>query len=78
MKSLVGLLMCIAGVCLGLYVGLYLCFVGGIIDLIHQVRSPDLSASAVAWDIVRIMFAGVAGWISAFVLLVPGTTLMKK
>lgn len=77
MKKLLGLLMCIAGVCLGLYVGLYLCFVCGIIDLINQVRAPQLSASAVAWDIVRIMFAGFAGYVSAFVLLIPGMSLLN-
>lgn len=77
MKKLIGTLMIIAGVCLGLYVGLYLCFIGGIIDIIKQVRAPELNGAAVAWDVVRIMFAGLAGYLSAFVLVIPGAALAQ-
>jgi hypothetical protein len=76
MKAFIGLLLVISGAALGLYVGLYLCFICGIIELIQAIRAPELIASTVAWSIVKIMFAGLAGWISAILLVVPGVAML--
>jgi len=77
MKKTIGVLLILAGIALGLYVGLYLCFICGIIDIIKEIRSSDLNAVNVAWDIVRIMFASVAGWICAFLFITPGYAMVK-
>jgi hypothetical protein len=77
MKLIIGVVMCLAGVGLGLYCGLWWAFIGGIIQIIEQVRAEHLIAMEVAIGIVKILFAGLIGWASAAVLLIPGLAIIK-
>lgn len=71
--------MIIAGIALGVYVGLWICFIGGIIQIVDAIKAtPNIDGMQIAWGIVRIVFAGFAGTISAFVLLIPGIAMLKK
>ena len=82
MKAIIGLLMILAGIGLGFYVGGYICFFGGIVTLIEQValtvKTGSVVTSTVAWAIVKIMGAGFAGWLSAIVLILPGNCLLTS
>ena len=69
MKAILGLLLLLGAAVLGLYCGVWWAFIGGIVDVINEVRAPDLSALAVAIGVAKIMFAGVIGYV-AFVI--PG------
>jgi hypothetical protein len=53
--------MILAGIALGIYVGLWVCFIGGIVDIINQVKATDTDALTVAWGIAKIVLAGFAG-----------------
>ena len=77
MKALFGAVLIIAGVMLGVYVGLWVCFIGGIVDIIQAVRAPELVTSAVAWGVIKILFSGLAGWISGVVLAGPGYVILN-
>lgn len=72
MKTLIGIVSIIAGIALGLYLGVWVMFIGGIVDIIDQIKSPELSAMAVAWGVVKIVFAGFIGWLVALILILPG------
>ena len=51
------------------YFGLFVMFVGGIIQIIEACKQVDISAIDVAWGVVRIMltsFASVVGFWAAF------------
>lgn len=72
MKFIVGLLMVICGIALGLYVGLWVCFIGGIIDVI------EASAMSVAVGGAKIILAGIAGRVSALSLAIPGYNMMLQ
>ena len=63
MKEIIGFLMVLAGLAIGLYVGVWLCFVGGIVNVIEAIRAPELSAASVAIGIAKVVFSGVIGWI---------------
>jgi len=82
MKTILGIAMIIAGIVLGLYVGLWLMFIGGIAGLINvvvgAVAGHGISGMVVAIDVVKIMFAGLTGWLSAFVLIIPGFAMLKE
>ena len=78
MKTILGLLLIVGGVLLALYVGIWLCFVGGIIAVIEQIRAEHLDSGAVAWGIARIIFAGVFGWLTGILVVVPGIALLGK
>jgi hypothetical protein len=76
-KTLVGILLMFAGLALGVYVGIWVCFVGGIVDIINQIKAPDMSASIIAWGVVKILFTGLAGWLAAAVCWIPGLALLN-
>lgn len=79
MKQLIGVAMVIGSVFFGLYVGLYVCFIGGIVDIINQIKSPNaVEAMSVAWGIAKIVFSGVFGWVSFMLLLFPGIALAQS
>jgi hypothetical protein len=71
-KELIGLLLIIIGVIFGLYVGIWVCFVGGIIDIIEQIRATNLEAMSVAWGVAKIVFAEFFGVISGGIIVFIG------
>lgn len=78
MKVISGVLLILAGIVLGCYVGIWLMFVGGIVDVIEQVRAETLEAMAVAIGVAKILFAGFIGWLTAVVFCFPGAILIKE
>jgi hypothetical protein len=60
-KKLFGVLLAIAGAALGAYVGLYLCFWGGIVDMGEAVLHTG-DFLQFAWGFVKFWFSAVAGW----------------
>ena len=75
MKSIVGLFLIILGVVAGLFVGGYVCFYGGIVQVIDGIKA-GWQASEIALGILRFVCTGVAGVISAMVLVIPGTKML--
>jgi len=78
MKFAIGILLMFAGACLGAYVGVWVCFIGGIVDVVTEIRAVDLSAMNVAIGIAKVFFAGVAGWLSAIGLILPGYVMVQS
>lgn len=78
MKVLIGFLMVLGGIALGLYLGIWWAFIGGIVQVIEQVRADEISALAIACGIARVVFAGFIGWGSALLLIVPGSAFIKS
>jgi hypothetical protein len=72
MKAAVGIALMVAGVASGVYFGLWWAFIGGIADVISEIRSPDLNAMNVAIGVAKVFFSGVIGWTAALLLIVPG------
>lgn len=77
MKFFIGLAMVIGGLVLGAYVGIWVFFIGGICDVITQIRAEEMEAMGVAVGIAKVMFAGLAGWLSAVVLAATGMAIMN-
>lgn len=63
------------GVAGAVLVGIWLCFVDGIIDIVHAAQASPLNGGELAWGIVKVFilggiacYASVAiGWICAYV-----------
>lgn len=64
---LLGIACVIGAIVLGFYVGVYVMFIGGIVQAIDGVKASPTDARDIAVGIVRIMFAAFAGWL-AFLL----------
>ena len=78
MKSILGNILIVVGIIVGIYLGLWWAFIGGIVSVIEQIRAPHLDATTVALGIVRIIFASSLGTISAFFLVSAGIALTSK
>jgi hypothetical protein len=79
MRTLLGVVGIIAGVVLGLFVGVYVCFIGGILGLITAflaLLGGHILTGVIVLSIVKIMFAGLLGWISGAVLILPSWTMI--
>lgn len=77
MSKLIGVLLIVGGIAVGLYVGLWLMFIGGIIAIVNEVRAVEMSGLGVAVGVCRIVFAGFVGWIAAALLLIPGFAILQ-
>ena len=78
MKGIIGILLFALGILLGLYVGIWLCFIGGIVQVIEQIRAENLEPVKVAIGIARVFSSAFAGYVSALILIFPGYALFKK
>lgn len=57
MKKVIGILIAIVGIALGIYVGVWLMFIGGIVQIINSINPTN--GLGIALGIVRIVFCEV-------------------
>jgi hypothetical protein len=76
-KTLLGVLLVIAGVLAGLYFGIWWAFIGGIIAFIEAIQAEPVLAKSVAYAIARVFFASLIGWGAFMALVFPGARLLK-
>jgi hypothetical protein len=74
MKDLLGLGVIILGAVLGLYVGLYICLIGGILQIAANLQ--PINTTGIAWGIIKLIFSG-SGWFIFIIGLLLGKILMK-
>jgi hypothetical protein len=77
-KLILGVILFIFGIFAGLYVGLWWAFVGGIIQIIEGIVATPVVATSIAFGIVKIMFAGALGYLSAIACILPSLVLISK
>jgi hypothetical protein len=76
MKTFLGVLLIIAGLALAAYVGVWLCFIGGIVQVVEAVKATPVSGLDIALGALRICGAGVAGVLTAVVAVFPGFAMV--
>lgn len=62
MKKIIGTLIAIAGIILGIYVGIWLMFAGGIIQIVNSIN--PINGLGIALGILRMIFCEVGGFIA--------------
>lgn len=77
MKTILGLLLILGGLAAGLYVGVWLMLIGGIVDIVNQIKAPDTNALALAIGVAKIVFAGAVGWLAGIVPALFGFALIQ-
>ena len=63
MKDVIGISLCIIGILLGLYVGIYVMFIGGILGIANAIDMGIISGYIIAINIIKIIFSSLAGFI---------------
>lgn len=72
MVKIFGMMVAIAGICFGVYVGFWVLFVGGIVDIIDTIKSPVTDAGIIALGILKIMMASFCGAVIAWIGVAVG------
>ena len=62
MKKIIGILIAIVGIALGIYVGVWLMFVGGIVQIVNSIN--PINGLGIALGKARIVFCEVGGLIA--------------
>lgn len=74
MKNLIGFLtLLVSGIILAIWLGIFVCFVGGIVQVIDAVKTTPTDSLGIAFGIVRFFIASFVGWGSFWV-----STLIAK
>lgn len=75
MKNLSAILLIILGIIVGLYVGFWVCLAGGIMGVI-SVITGTAGLAVLGWSLLKIVFAGLAGYLSGALFIVPGLAML--
>lgn len=75
MKEIVGVVLIISGIILGVYLGAFVMLIGGIFQFVRSL-SPFM-VDGIAWGIIKVLFASLVGYLSAFLLILPGIALIQ-
>lgn len=76
-QVVVGLVMMLAGIALGVYVGLWWALIGGIVQVIEAAKASPVETMQLAWGVAKIVFAGFLGIITAVVAVLPGFVMVN-
>ena len=77
MIKLIGFLLIVAAVLLGLWLGIWVMFIGGIAQFINGIKVTPVDALGIATGIARVLFAGAVGWVVAVIVGFFGVMLMS-
>lgn len=77
MKRVIGLVFIAAGVALGLYVGIWWAFIGGIVDILNELKAPTISELNVAVGLAKAVFAALIGWLAALFPVAMGVAILE-
>ena len=77
MKEILGLLICIGSIILGLYLGVWICFVGGIIQIIEGIKMVPTGSLDIGIGTLKCFSASLVGWFSGILGFSIGLSLLK-
>lgn len=72
MRKILGIIIAIIGIALGIYVGFWLMFVGGITQIINSIN--PVNGLGIALGIAKIIFCEI-GWLIAWLGIVIGSAI---
>jgi len=71
-----GLLLVIGGMLLGIYVGGWVMFIGGIVGVIEAAKAAPVDALGLLLSLLQTASSAVVGAAVVFLMVVPGVALM--
>ena len=62
MKIILGILLILGGIALGLWLGVWVCFIGGIVQVVNACKATPISGMGIALGLLRFGCSSIAGW----------------
>lgn len=78
MKLIIGMLLMVVGALFAAYVGVWICFVGGIVQVIESINAAPVDAMGIAIGAVKVVFVGPITGITFAIALVPGYAMVNS
>ncbi len=66
------------GILAGLFMGVWIMLVGGIVQIAEAIKSDPVSAGNLFVGVVRFAFSGIVGWSIGGSIIGYGVTLLNK
>jgi hypothetical protein len=76
MRFLFGVILFVAGICFGLWAGIWWALIGGLIQVINQIRAEHMDTTLLVYGIARVLGAGLIGWVCGIVAVIPCLALI--
>lgn len=76
-EKCLGMILIILGVGLAVFVALYLCLFGGIVQIVSGIKD-SWNATQIAIGVIRVLCTSLAGGLSITFVCVPGWYLLTK
>jgi hypothetical protein len=70
--KILGVILMIAGVVIGVYLGIWWAFIGGIVDIIDAAKAADVSGMAIAMGAAKILFFELIGGVPGVIICGAG------
>jgi hypothetical protein len=77
-RIIFGLILVVDGIVLGLYVGVWLMFIGGIVQVVNAIQVHPVHAMDIAVGFVRVFGATAAGALSFVLCVICGFGLIRS
>ena len=78
MPFIIGLIIVLLSVLFGVYVGVWLMFIGGIVEIIEAIKATPVDAMNIAVGLAKVWLAGPAGVIVGAFGVLGGIVVMDK
>lgn len=75
--KVLGVVLCVLGAALGLFLGVWVMLIGGVVQAIEGVKATPVESLDVALGVFRVIFAGAVGWLSAIIFILPGAAMVS-
>ena len=73
--KILGIILCILSVFIGLYVGGWLLFIGGIVQVVESIKMTPINSFGIAIGILRTFCSGAVGVLSFYLSFIVGLKL---
>jgi len=74
MNKVLGWFILLSSIVIGLYLGVYVMFIGGIIQIVESI-TPEIYISGILLGLLRVICSSFVGWLSFYILFSIGMTL---
>jgi hypothetical protein len=76
MKTALGIICIVGGAVLGIWLGIFVCCIGGILDVIRGATADPFNLSMIATGIVKFFCASFIGWASWMLCFFVGVGIL--
>jgi len=76
MQAIIGLILILLGIALGIYFGVFVLFIGGILQFFSSLY--PLNLVGIAWGLIKFFLSGLVGWGTFTICMFIGAFLIDE